>query len=59
MGWALEKASFWRRNLSRVLKQESKLRKEASMRKERSGGYESPDSFAKGVGWSQNWWFSS
>lgn len=38
---ALEKASFWRRrDLSKDLKHESRLGKEASMRKEESGGYE-------------------
>lgn len=49
---ALEKASFWRRrDLSKDLKHESRLGKEASMRKEESGGYECLDDFAKGVGW--------
>lgn len=44
MGWAFEKASFWRRrDLSSVLKQVYRLEKEASMSKEEFEGYESPD----------------
>lgn len=51
MLWAPEKPSFWRRrDLSKDFKHEYRLGKEASMREE-SGGYESLDEFAKGVGW--------
>lgn len=52
MSWVLEKVSLWRRwDLSRVLKHSYRLGKEASMREEESGGDESLDDFAKGVGW--------
>lgn len=52
MLWAPKKPSFWRwRDLSKDLKHEYRLGKEASMREEESGGYESLDEFAKGVGW--------
>lgn len=49
---ALQRASFWRkRDLSKALKYEYRLGRDTSMRKEESGGYESLDDFAKGVGW--------